>query len=448
MPKTVCFIIMPFGRKQDAGGRYIDFDAVHARIIAPAVRAAGFEPMRADQELTSGVIHRAMFERLVLSNYAVADLTIANANVFYELGVRHAARPQTTALLCADASRLPFDVAQLHAMPYALDPSGEPARPEEDCAQLTKRLVAARDSDRPDSPLYALLNGFSPPQVPHEKTDLFREQVEKARSLKQKLREARGGGHAKEELDAIAASLGDLRAEEAEAVIDLFLAFRDIKAWDRMIELYRRMDPVLANTLMAREQYAFALNRARRDEEAEQVLTELIEKRGPSSETYGLLGRVYKDRWRDAKKQGDELMAEGFLDQAIEAYRKGFEADWRDAFPGVNACTLMELRQPGDPAVKELVAVARYAAERKIARGAGNYWDYATLLELAILERDDDRTRKVLARVLAEKNKLDSWSPETTAANLRDIAQARRAGGEDVKRLEEIIARLDPPAAG
>ena len=32
-----------------------------------------------------------------------------------------------------------------------------------------------------------------------------------------------------------------------------------------------------------------------------------------------------------AKKAGDEFLAEGLLDQAIDAYRKGFEADWRDA---------------------------------------------------------------------------------------------------------------------
>ena len=42
-----------------------------------------------------------MFERLVLCEYAIADLTTANANVFYELGVRHAAKPHHTLLLFA-----------------------------------------------------------------------------------------------------------------------------------------------------------------------------------------------------------------------------------------------------------------------------------------------------------------------------------------------------------
>ena len=35
------------------------------------------------------------------------------------------------------------------------------------------------------------------------------------------------------------------------------------------------------------------------------MLTELLDKRGPSSETYGILGRIYKDRWESADKTGD-----------------------------------------------------------------------------------------------------------------------------------------------
>ena len=72
----------------------------------------------------------------------------------------------------------------------------------------------------------------------------------------------------------------------------------------------------------------------------------MVEDHGPSSETLGLLGRVYKDRWDD-DREGSPLRAEGHLDNAIDAYRRGFEADWRDAYPGINAVTLMEIRDPG-----------------------------------------------------------------------------------------------------
>lgn len=39
---------MPFGKKVDATGLTIDFDAVYADLIAPAVEEAGLEPLRAD----------------------------------------------------------------------------------------------------------------------------------------------------------------------------------------------------------------------------------------------------------------------------------------------------------------------------------------------------------------------------------------------------------------
>ena len=92
-------------------------------------------------------------------------------------------------------------------------------------------------------------------------------------------------------LDAVRDELKDIGATEAGVVIDLLLSYRAIEAWDRMIDLYRRMDPVLAHSAMPREQFAFALNRAGRGEEAERVLIDLIASRGPSSESYGLLGR-------------------------------------------------------------------------------------------------------------------------------------------------------------
>jgi hypothetical protein len=74
---------------------------------------------------------------------------------------------------------------------------------------------------------------------------------------------------------------------------------------------------------MVPEQLALALNRAGRGEEAERILLDLIERRGPSSETCGILGRVYKDRWETTLKTGDALLARGLLEKAIAAYLCG-----------------------------------------------------------------------------------------------------------------------------
>jgi hypothetical protein len=57
-------------------------------------------------------------------------------------------------------------------------------------------------------------------------------------------------------------------------------------------------------------------------------------RRGASSETYGLLGRLYEDRYEAAVETGDTFTAGAILGQAIETCRKGFEADCGTPIPG------------------------------------------------------------------------------------------------------------------
>jgi hypothetical protein len=434
--QPLCFVLMPFGQKPAASGVVVNFDAVYRDLIAPAISDAGLEPLRADEEMTGGVIHTPMFERLILCEYALADLTTANANVFYELGVRHAVRPWSTVLLFAEGmGQLPFDVAPLRALPYRLTPTGAPDNAEATRAALARRLQEARGGQK-DSPLYQLVEGF--PDVQRLKTDVFRDRVRYSQQVKEQLAQARKQGA--DAVRAVEAGLGSIAATESGVVVDLFLSYRAVKAWDDMIALASRMAPPLAATVMVREQLGLALNRAGRGDEAERILTALINERGPSSETYGILGRVYKDRWDAAAKAGQSMLARGLLEKAIGAYLKGFEADWRDAYPGVNAVTLMELKEPPDSRREALIPVVRYAVERRIAAGKPDYWDHATLLELAVLAKDEPAAGAALADALASVR--ESWEPETTARNLRLIREARERRGEPAAWAAEVEAAL------
>ena len=112
-PAPLCFVLMPFGRKTDAAGRVTNFDSVYQKLIAPAVEQAGLEPIRADEEKIGGTIHKPMYERLLMCDYALADVTSANPNVYYELGIRHALRPRSTVILFAQGTCLPVDIAPL-----------------------------------------------------------------------------------------------------------------------------------------------------------------------------------------------------------------------------------------------------------------------------------------------------------------------------------------------
>src|SRR5215469_16944446 len=143
--KPFCFVLMPFGKKSDDSGRAIDFDQIYNSIIGPGIQQADLEPIRADEEVVGGFIHKPMYERLLLCDYAVADLTTANPNVYYELGIRHATKPATTLAVFAE-QRLPFDISLLRSLPYHLGPGARFGTEEasELCGNLTKRLTELR----------------------------------------------------------------------------------------------------------------------------------------------------------------------------------------------------------------------------------------------------------------------------------------------------------------
>ncbi|MDA0160917.1 DUF4071 domain-containing protein [Solirubrobacter ginsenosidimutans] len=442
----LCFVVMPFGIKPDGRGGTVDFDAVYADLLAPAIREAELDPLRADQELVGGIIHKPMYERLILSDYAIADLTTANANVFYELGVRHAVRPYSTVLVNADINRPPFDLAPDRAVRYKLDRSGRPADPAADKAPIVKSLEAARDA-LTDSPVFQLIGDLSRPEIDRLKTDVFRERAEYSVATKQRLANARAQGA--DSLRDEERRLGRFEDVEAGVLVDLLLSYRAARAWDDMTRLVESVPEPIRRTLMVREQYGFALNRAGRSSEAERVVQELIASHGPSSETYGLLGRVYKDRW-DKERAGSVLKARGHLDKAIGAYLRGFEADWRDAYPGVNAVTLMEIREPGGKDQRALVPVVAYANRRRIDSGAPDYWDHATRLELAVV--GGDREEAMAGAMAALAAVREPWEPGSTANNLSLIREARAIGGVVVDWTDEIERELvaaasDPTAA-
>ncbi len=449
--RPLCFVLMPSGAKHDpGGGPDIDFDAIYERGIQPAVEAADMEPLRADQERTGGIIHKAMFERLLLCDFALADVTTGNPNVLYELGVRHTARPLTTLVLYAAHQKLPFDLSCVRALSYTLsEGSGfdEPAAVQFRNT-LTRRLgelrAEARGPAAPDSPLFQLLSEYKGPEIARLKTDIFHEQVQYSVHTKKALAFARS----RQDLAAVEAvetGLGDVAAVEAGVLIDLLLSYRALSEWGHMARLYERFPVTLQRSILAREQYAFALNRRGDWEAARDVLEQVLVDQGPSSETCGLMGRVYKDRWTKARAAGNEAQAHGFLDKAIASYAAGFEADWRDAYPGVNAVTLLDIK--GDPeSLKrrdELLPVVRFAVTQRLRSAKPDYWDHATLLELAVLAGDETDASTALSHALAALRA--PWEGASTAGNLELIRHARSARGIDEEWLARIIANLRSP---
>ena len=460
--KPLCFIVMPFGSKPDPSGRQdIDFDRIYNLSIKPGVEAAGMEPIRADEELTGGIIHKPMYERLLLCDYALADLTTGNPNVFYELGIRHAVRRHTTMTIFAKHQRIPFDINFLRSLPYDL---GENNNFNDELALSLRQAISVHleklrgktvEEASVDSPLFQLLSDWEPGDIARLKTDVFREQVKLNKEFKEQLaairRKAQKSKHrdeANRQLLDFRQQLGELDSVEAGTLVDYFLSLRALKNWDGMIAFYKEMPEVLKRQILVREQLGFAYNRraatnhdpSDRDQ-ALRILTEVEAQQGPSSETCGLMGRIHKDNWSEALKKGETFVASGHLEASIEAYRRGFLADPRDAYPGINAVTLLDIE--GGPESLEdkerLLPVVKFAVERRLV-DKPDYWDYATMLELAVLENDKKSASKRLGQSLAAMR--EPWEPETTANNLMMIARSRQNRKVDIAWLEEIINEL------
>ena len=137
MSLPFCFVLMPFGKKPDNGRLDIDFDSVYYDLIFPAIEEAGLKPIRADEEKVGGIIHKPMFERLILCEYAVVDFTTGNPNVFYELGVRHAARPYST-VFCMQKAENNYHLIYLHFVLFHINLIPQ-------VNQINKQMISKRD---------------------------------------------------------------------------------------------------------------------------------------------------------------------------------------------------------------------------------------------------------------------------------------------------------------
>jgi hypothetical protein len=194
--RPMCFVAMPFGRRAPAGQQapLIDFDSVHAAIDRGA-RAAGLEPIRADFELYGDFIHKPMLERLLVAEYVVADLTLGNPNVLYEVGVRHGASARATLLVCAQdfIGGLPFDVRSLPVLPYDISADGSFTAPATGALaqSLEQRLRLARSGELPpDNPLMQITAWRPTGAIDHAKTDVFLQRLASTGALGDRIQRA------------------------------------------------------------------------------------------------------------------------------------------------------------------------------------------------------------------------------------------------------------------
>jgi hypothetical protein len=177
------FIVRPFGEKTVGKDHVVvNFDAVEHALIDPALRDLNIEGRTTAEILESGNIRYDMFQRLLVSDLVIADLTMPNANVFYELGIRHALREKRTFLIYSpiDTGTPPFDLQTDRYLEY------DHKAPGTSVAALTAGLRRTLASSEKDSPVFRLLPALrsqDPGQFMVVPLD-FREEVQQAEDRK------------------------------------------------------------------------------------------------------------------------------------------------------------------------------------------------------------------------------------------------------------------------
>ncbi|MCY7352157.1 MAG: hypothetical protein LH606_16080 [Cytophagaceae bacterium] len=371
LAQKTCFVVMGFGRKTDfETGRNLDLDKTYRNIIKPAVEAAGLTCLRADGIVHSGPIDVPMYKQLLNADVVIADVSTANANAFYELGVRHALRPCTTLVIAEDGvKKFPFDinhvvVRQYHHLGEGIDfDEVERFRGE---LTTTIQTILAKNPLAHDSPVYTFLRNLTPPSLPKAPDYFFIEERNPRKSASsnpwwakpeplrvpsmtrsQLLEEAGVKSRQVEWLtdEADGAALrGDLLAAR-----NLFAAARAMTQDD---------DPFIVQQLALftyKSKLPTPLDALR---EAQNLLAVLNPATTKDPETLYIWGSIHKRLW-DANRQPTDL------DEAIRAYRTSYSLR-NDTYSGIHLAYVYNLR--GSQATDPAEAIADFVLARRIRR--------------------------------------------------------------------------------
>jgi hypothetical protein len=440
----VCFMIMPYGRKptQAEPGRgpaEIDFNALWDRGYVPAIKQLGYEPVRADQD-TGALIIGQMLERLYFADLVLADMTIPNGNVYYEVGIRHAAQKSGCVLLAADWSKQLFDVVQMRTVRYPLpegnitDDTAAGLRPK-----IKDGIVALRDGL---SPMHQTLPGY-PANVDPAKATTTKDQLAELATFQTKVREVRAApAHKRMQLaQALVASEGAPPATYPIALA-LLLLLRDSvdkpADWNAVRDFVGGLPNKLADEPEIQEIRAFAAAQVGNDLPALAELDTLIKMVGPTPERLGLMGGRYKRIARAAVSDAEKRQA---LARAIDCYERGMELDLNAYFCSSNLPRLYRTRaRAGDEErAQTTLRLVIAACERARRLNVADDWLRPTLLAAAFDLGDPNKAEELADAVMDEGPA--KWKVDSVLADL-EASVVQVTDGTKSTRLSAVIDRI------
>jgi hypothetical protein len=412
-----CFVIMGFGEKTDfqsSPQRVLNLNKTYASIIKPAVTEAGHTCIRADEIIHSTVIDKPMYDNLLEADLVIADLSTSNANAIYELGIRHALRPQRTIVMAENNFSFPFDLNHLSIVKY--EHLGKDIGFDEVMRVrgiLKDKITVLLGSAEVDSPVFLFIPTLKPASLPV-------------------------AGTAATPAAAAPQPAPSSRPTDSSSFAELLEKFRAAKRaaneapdWATPLELLGRLKTMQPTDPYILQQLALATYKHERPDkkvsliQAKIILGDLAPQTSSDAETVGLWGAIHKRLWEELKSNDD-------LDEAVRAYARGYYIK-TDYYNGINFAFMLNVRAASSTGEDALVdrALARRIrqqllaiCDRLLAAAPGSdessdepFWIGATKVEALFgLGRQDEAMQLKSEVVAKERERLKKASGNSATA--------------------------------
>jgi hypothetical protein len=388
-PKKIAFVAMPFGTKESSANvktgapSKVDFDALWNHAYYPALQEAGYLPVRADVQEGSLII-RDMVAQLILADLVVADISIPNANVYYETGLRHGGSALGCMLFSANWASPVFDLAQIRRGTYTLNAEAPTAQDYQQIRQQILQSLTALDVS--GNPVRELIDQDLLVRGESAHLSEAREEVIKFQTDVRACRLKTSAQEAQQAVLAILASY-DTDSLPDYSIRELFELVRDLLGWQALRDFYMKLHSKLQKEPFLQEQIALAKSKTGDNDQAIAEIEALVDEHGNSGERCRLLGGFYKQRYFDLQHVRKKRLA---LQVAIKHYETGLKLDLNDYGCARNLLVLYPLagREAYGNAASEMAAHILQVCDHKELLASGDRWVDAARLLVAFHQAD------------------------------------------------------------
>lgn len=429
----ICFVVMPFGQKPVGkqkllglitGDRWVDFDRIYDKIFVPAIEATELPeggylgPRRADRDFFTGDIGQEMFEYIEYSRFLLGDISGLNANVFYELGVRHRAHQAGTAIFRQVDAPIPFDINHIRTFPYEYEPDANIIKSQ---TLITQVLTDSLKQNRLDSPVQIAL----------------RAQREHGPILDGLLRDAENAIRNRDLPRAIMKYREAVLADGNNSTLhhELGLLLKLQGNWHGALAEFQMATSLAPAYADAQREKGIAENKLFQQSSpsynlsiGEEALRHAIALNPEDFDAYASLGGIYKRQER--------------FEEALVMYQRATELSRGHPYPLLNELKI-QARINGSLTIDPPHRLLLERAERSRRAQVSNQppydppWSFFDLSEIFLYLGETEQFLQFLDEGICECN--DAWQVETHRDSLRLLVK----GGLVLPGLEEGIRKLD-----